>query len=339
MSFDLSEKLRPFESRRAGSIGFAALQDGDCAGKKVAIGNLLPYHHGMTRIVLTGATKGIGQVAAQCLLDVPGLALIVGARGPGAPEGCIVHPLDLTSLESVRGFADLVGKTPIDALILNAGVQFNTVSHRTVDGFETSFATNHLAHYLLARLLLPWISDGGRLILTSSGTHDPAIKTNVPKPRHANAAWLANPALDPDLDKSAIVAGLRAYVSSKLCNLLTARSLAALPEVKARRIAVHAYDPGLTPDTGLARNAPWPVRAFLWPLLPLFVPFSKSMNSVANAGKALADLSTGAVSGDRLYMSLRRARPEWPDPSILAQDDAVAAKLWADSAAMVGLPA
>jgi hypothetical protein len=38
-------------------------------------------------------------------------------------------------------------------------------------------------------------------------------------------------------------------------------------------------------------------------------------------------------------MSLRRAKPEWPDPSIMAQDDAVAAKLWADSAAMVGLPA
>jgi hypothetical protein len=37
-------------------------------------------------------------------------------------------------------------------------------------------------------------------------------------------------------------------------------------------------------------------------------------------------------------MSLRHAMPEWPDASILAQDDAVAAKLWADSAAMVGLP-
>jgi NAD(P)-dependent dehydrogenase (short-subunit alcohol dehydrogenase family) len=292
----------------------------------------------MNRIIMTGATKGIGHVAATHLVVTPDTRLIVGARGDGAPAGCETLPLDLTSLDSVRGFAKALGDEPIDILVMNAGIQFNDVGGRSTDGFENTFATNHLAHYLLARLLLPHVSAGGRIILTSSGTHDPALKTGVPAPRHADAAKLANPDLDPDKDRSAIAAGLRAYASSKLCNLLTARSIAALPDVQARSIAVHAYDPGLTPETGLARNAPWPVRTFVWPLLPLFVPFSKSMNSLANAGKALADLSTGTVSGDRLYMSLRRAKPEWPDASILAQDDAVAAKLWADSAAMVGLP-
>lgn len=287
---------------------------------------------------MTGATKGIGFVTATHLLTQPEMTLIVGARGDGAPAGSVVYPLDLTSLESVRSFAAECGDAPIDALILNAGVQFNDAAQRSADGFETTFATNHLAHYLLARLMLPKIKDGGRLVLTSSGTHDPALKTGVPAPRHADAAKLANPALDPELDRSAIAAGLRAYASSKLCNLLTARSLAALPDVKARGIHVHAYDPGLTPETGLARNSPWFVRTLVWPLLPLFVPFSKSMNSLANAGRALAELSTGAVSSDRLYMSLRRAKPEWPDPSVLARDDAVAAKLWADSAEMVGLP-
>jgi NAD(P)-dependent dehydrogenase (short-subunit alcohol dehydrogenase family) len=58
-------------------------------------------------------------------------------------------PLDLTKLASVRAFATSVrerlGHTRIDALVLNAGVIRPDVTGRTVDGFETTFAVNHLA--------------------------------------------------------------------------------------------------------------------------------------------------------------------------------------------------
>ncbi|MFZ4690796.1 MAG: SDR family NAD(P)-dependent oxidoreductase, partial [Polymorphobacter sp.] len=219
----------------------------------------------MPVIVMTGATTGIGAEAAKRLL-APGTRLIVGSRGAPVP-GAEMLPLDLANLASVRGFAGAVvaalAGAKIDALLLNAGGQRPDVSARSVDGFELTFATNHLAHYLLARLLLPHLAAGARVVLTSSGTHDPAEKTGVPPPRHADAGWLAHPETDPQCDASATTAGMRAYCASKLCNLLTARHIAALPEARAGGWIVTAYDPGLTPGTGLVRSQIWPVRALV----------------------------------------------------------------------------
>jgi NAD(P)-dependent dehydrogenase (short-subunit alcohol dehydrogenase family) len=292
----------------------------------------------MKQIVMTGATSGIGRVAAKRLV-AHGHRVIAGARGAGSPDGVEVRALDLNDLDTVRTFAASLADSPIEGLILNAGMQAYDVSARTAQGFEQTFAVNHLAHYLLARLLIKQIVDGGTLILTSSGTHDPAEKTGVPPPRHANATWLANPDLDPQKDVRPMTAGLRAYASSKLCNLMTARRLSDLSDTKARDVSVMAYDPGLTPGTGLARATPFFVRTIVWPLLPLVRPFVKGMNSLADAGACLADLGEGKIDGDAAtYCALRKGKPTWPAPSDLARDDAACAKLWADSADMVGLP-
>ena len=287
-------------------------------------------------IVMTGATSGIGEGAATRLIAA-GHEVIAGTRGTPAPSGVRELPLDLANLTSVRAFA---AQCPdgIDALVLNAGMQVHTIEQRTAEGFELTFGVNHLAHYLLARLLLPKIIDGGRIVFTSSGTHDPEEKTGVPAPRHADALRLADPTTDPEAGKSGIGSGLRAYSTSKLCNLMTARTLAARNEVTARGIAVHAYDPGFIPATGLARNSPWPVRALVMPLLSR-LPLGKGANRLSDGADALAGLADGTIANDRVYMSLRGGKPTWPEPSKLARDDALCAKLWADSAAMVGLTA
>lgn len=291
----------------------------------------------MATIVMTGATSGIGRIAAARLIS-GGNRLIVGARGDGSPLRAEVQPVDLGSLATVRAFAAKISD-PIDALVLNAGMQRLDVEARTVDGFEQTFATNHLAHYLLARLLLPRIAEGGRIVLTSSGTHDPAEKTGIPAPRHAEAHKLADPATDPHRDARRQIAGLRAYSTSKLCNLMTARSLAMQPDVVARGISVHAYDPGFIPTTGLARRAPLFVRVAIMPALSLFARLMPGMNVVEDGGTGLAGLADGSIASDRVYMSLRGGKPTWPDPSPLARDDHACAKLWADSAELVGLAA
>ncbi len=292
----------------------------------------------MALTVMTGATSGLGRVAACQLLVGRDARLIVGARGPGAPDGAEVRPLDLASLSSVRAFAAGLCGEKIDALVLNAGGQRPTIAGRTVDGFEPTFATNHLAHYLLLRLLMPQLSPGARIVITTSSTHDPAEKTGVPPPRHADTERLARPETDADVDRLPMTAGMRAYSASKLCNLLTARALAASPEAHAAGWAVIAFDPGLTPGTGLVRHQHWAVRALVWPLLPLAVRFSKMMNSLPDAGRGLFDLATTAVPPPgRVYAALRRGRITWPDPSELARDDAVMRRLWDDSAALAGL--
>ncbi|OHT81618.1 dehydrogenase [Mycobacteroides saopaulense] len=293
-------------------------------------------------IVMTGATAGLGAHAAKLLVEQPDTRLIVGARGPGRDvPGALVLPLDLASLDSVREFAQGVrrelGDAPIDVLVLNAGIQFRDTNHRTVDGFETTFAVNHLAHYLLARLLLPSLADGGRLLITTSDTHDPAI---IPfGPRSLDPESLAYPRPGSGL------AGIRAYASSKLCNLLTAGSFAVSDEITRRGIDVVAYNPGLTLGTNLVGDstsaqaitgALRPVLRLVSTVRPAFYP-----GRVETAGKALADLSIGSTKlpEGRLYASLVKGQLTFPDPAPLARDDGAAAGLWRVSAEMVGLEA
>lgn len=287
---------------------------------------------------MTGASSGIGRVAAKRLTD-RGHRLIVGACDFVSMEAAEVRPLDLNDFDAVHAFASTLDNTQIDSLVLNAGVQSYDMSARTKQGFERTFGVNHLAHYLLARLLLPQIKNGGIIVFTASGTHNPAEEHPIPPPNHANAEWLAYPARDPHLDRRPIMASLRAYSSSKLCNVMTARTLAAYPDVLGRGMHVFAFDPGLTPGTGLLQSAPFVVRRLIWPFFSLIQPFSGRMNSLANAGRGLADLGDGTVSStSAVYCSLHKGKPTWPSPSTIAQDDAACDKLWRDSATMVELP-
>ncbi len=298
----------------------------------------------MTTIVMTGGTSGFGEVAAKRLVRLPDMRLLIGARRDG-PPGAETLALDLTQLDSVRSFASAVceklGAADINALVFNAGLQMPNDAARTPDGFETTFAVNHLAHYLLLRLLLPRLAREAIIVLTTSGTHDPAERTIIPPPRHADARLLAQPELDPDRDRQPGIAGGRAYSSSKLCIVLTARALASKAEAQARRFSVIAYDPGATPGTGLVRNSPLALRA-VWQALgsPFLRPFVPGMSTRTEAGDALADLALGKARppAGRVYAALRRGRITWPEPSELARRDDLMETLWRDSAALVGLP-
>jgi NAD(P)-dependent dehydrogenase (short-subunit alcohol dehydrogenase family) len=297
----------------------------------------------MNTIVMTGGTSGFGQIAARTMVASPDNRLLLGARGRrrGGSGGVEALPLDLANLASVRSFASAVcDRAPqINALVLNAGLSRADADGRTVDGFETTFAVNHLGHYLLLRLLLSRLARGATVVLTTSGTHDPAEGTVLPPPRHADAWLLAYPDQDPDRDQTPRAAAGRAYSSSKLCTVLTARSLAAQPEAEALALTVIAYDPGPTPGTGLLRDAPLPVRAAWWLLGTQLRRLVPRFNSRDAAGRTLADLALGATHppAGHVYATLRRERLTWPEPSELARRDDVIAKLWHDSATLVGL--
>lgn len=102
----------------------------------------------MKIIVMTGATNGIGAEALKHLVKGSDTRIFIGARGKNriVPEGTEVLPVDLSSLQSVREFAELIkqkiGYESIDSLILNAGANFGKNIRPTVDGFEPTFATN-----------------------------------------------------------------------------------------------------------------------------------------------------------------------------------------------------
>ena len=305
----------------------------------------------MKTIVMTGGTSGFGRIAADEMSRSPQHRLILGARPRAGSERVPTSDpvdrvglleLDLARLDSVRSFAaDLPAQVEaIDVLVLNAGIIRSDADSRTVDGFETTFAVNHLAHYLLLRLLLPALAPAATVVMTTSGTHDPATGAGLATPRHAEAHLLAHPDRDPHRASRRKTAGEHAYTASKLCTVLTARALAEHPETRRQQRSVVAYDPGQVFGTGLAQDLSWPLRT-AWAVLgtPLGRPLghvNRNLNARAAAGRALASLALGATPDRHAYAALRRGQLNWLDPSELARDEVLAQKLWNDSATLVG---
>jgi NAD(P)-dependent dehydrogenase (short-subunit alcohol dehydrogenase family) len=131
-----------------------------------------------TTIVITGASSGVG-AAAAIELAARGAEVAVVGRNPERTKaiadriGGTAFLADFDHLDQVRKLADdlLARYDRIDVLANNAG---GLVSRRaiTVDGFERTFQSNHLAPFLLTTLLLPLLaSTGGRVISTSSGAN------------------------------------------------------------------------------------------------------------------------------------------------------------------------
>lgn len=289
------------------------------------------------RIVMTGATAGFGLYAAERMLEA-GATLTIGARSPSALPPALqgrvaALPLDLDALANIRTFAAALGEGPINVLLLNAGLQLAKPAI-SADGFERTFAVNHLAHYLLLRLVAPRLAPGARVILTGSGTHDPAEKTPVTPPVHANADWLAHPETDPHRASRIRQACFRAYSTSKLCNIMTAREAA----MRFSGISVMSFDPGYVPHTGLGRDNGRVIATAVSYILPLMMKRDRS-STIRRSGQFLADLALSpdyaACTGD--YWSVRGPKLLKLAPSELAQDDAACAKLWEDSARLVGL--
>lgn len=298
----------------------------------------------MKVIVMTGATSGIGAVAINRFAQQPDTLIIVGARGNGrtVPHGTEIFPLDLSSLESTRNFANKViqriGNNQIDLLVLNAGTQFGNNKQLSPEGFELTFATNHLSHYLLARLLWPNMAKGSRLVITTSDTHDPAIIPIAPKTMIPEE--LAHPT-----DHSFRIR-MKTYPSSKLCNLLTARSFETISNHERKDVSVIAFNPGATAGTNLGGKRSTVTNVLFTVLIrPIFFIVSLFkpaffMASMKRSGEALAKLALGEIKlpKGRIYASHVRHKITFPDPSQLAQSDEARDLLWRESAKMVGLP-
>jgi NAD(P)-dependent dehydrogenase (short-subunit alcohol dehydrogenase family) len=179
---------------------------------------------------------------------------------------------------------------------LNAALQWPDSLVKTDDGIEATFGIAHVGHALLFYLLFPYLADDARIVITSSGTHDPAKKTGLPDAIYNTAEELAHPT--PETEK---YGGRQRYASSKLANVLYTyvlhRKFQSLPQ---KKLTVVAFDPGLMPGTGLAREA-GPVLRWLWiHLLPRMLPLVRLLVGphVHTARDSGADLAWLAVSPD-----------------------------------------
>ncbi len=284
-------------------------------------------------LVLTGVTAGFGEKALQQVLHKAQCPIIIGARNPdrvcrSISQRVSVIPLDLASFRSVAAFCEAVQKRgTIGGLVLNAGLSPRKLQ-LTEDGFDQAFQTNYLSHFAMVQSLWTTLSDDAHIVVTSSGTHDPAEKTPPPPPRHANASMLARPQTDPDLDRSGPKAASRSYTASKLCCTMLSLELAARRPTGTSI----SYDPGLVPGTQLTREFPsWLVR-LLMPVMSRMMPADRTSSLPASA-TALAHLmaQTSLVGSNGDYVAMRGGYPLVVQPSVMARDKDLRDALWRDS--------
>jgi NAD(P)-dependent dehydrogenase (short-subunit alcohol dehydrogenase family) len=205
------------------------------------------------RVVITGATSGIGRAAAFDLAGLGADVLLVSRKR--AAGTALARRLassfnvraefieaDLSSLIQVRAAAKQIRQRweTIDVLINNAGARFDTYG-TTLDGCERTFATNHLGHFLLTGLLLDRLiaAREARIITVSSSASEQAV---------SDGRWQYGAS---DFDRK------QAYAKSKLANLLFAFELAR--RLRGNSVISLAVDPGVVATRFALNNGllPW----------------------------------------------------------------------------------
>ena len=271
--------------------------------------------------LITGSTSGIGKEIAIGLAKMKANVILVGRNKAKcqetAEEICrnasvdtnknqVSYLLaDLSSRESIHQLAKkfLDSYQSLDILINNAGV-FLSRRLTTVDGIEYTFAVNHLAPFLLTNLLFEKMkaSSPSRIITTSSVAHRGA---------HIN--------FDNLQFERGKYNGVQAYRQSKLANILFSKELAR--RLSGTGVTSNCFHPGGV-RTNLIQSSPWHYR-LIWLII---TPFLISPRKGADTAVYLASSSmVGNVSGE--YFVNRKS----VDPSGLADDPRLAAKLWMTS--------
>lgn len=259
--------------------------------------------------LITGSSAGIGKVTAQTLAGRGGRVILANRseaktrplldaiRAAGG-DADYLH-LDLSSLASVRRCAEdfLARGEALHVLINNAGVA--GVRGLSVDGFQLTFATNHLGPFLLTRLLLPKLRErpGARVVNVASRAHARVLRLDFARVRRRERPT-----------------GFLEYSESKLCNVLFTAELArgeAGPEVHS-----YALHPGVIASE-VWREVPWPVR-------PLMMWRMKTPEQGAVASLRCAASPEVADDDGLYYGEDGLARP----CSKLARDPKLARELW-----------
>jgi NAD(P)-dependent dehydrogenase (short-subunit alcohol dehydrogenase family) len=270
--------------------------------------------------LVTGSNTGIGRVTAEELAR-RGARVYLACRSLDKTQPVLdaiqaeggdarFLELDLGSLASVRACAKafLAENVPLHGLINNAGVA--KTSGLTKDGFEPTFQVNHLGHFLLTNLLLAKLEASA-----------PARIVNVSSTGHYRA-----PGIDWDAVKkpTATVTGLREYQISKLANVLFTKELAR--RLAGTGVTSYSLHPGVV-ASDVWRGVPWGLRS----LIKLFM-----ITNEEGAQTSLYCATSPEVEGKSgAYFDKSRERT----PSKLAHDEALARRLWDESAAWVGLGA
>ena len=282
-----------------------------------------PDLRGRTALI-TGANAGIGLEASVSIARM-GAEVVMVARDRGKGEAALREVqersgsrnvslllCDLGSLASVRALAEAYrsGHSQLHILINNAG-GVSTERRETADGFEQTFAVNHLGPFLLTNLLLDVIEKSA-----------PARIVNVASTGHYRGTL--------DFDDLGFARGgywvMRAYSRSKLANVIFTRDLAR--RLAGKNVTVTSLHPGAV-ATNIWSGAPGWSKPLLAVAKRLFMitPEEGGARVVYLATRPEVEGKTGGYYENNVER----------EPAKLAQDAEVAARLWDVSARLTGM--
>ena len=270
-------------------------------------------------VVATGATSGIGEVAALALARM-GARIIVVARDERRAETTLkrleaqaprlshrVHLADLSSMAETRRVGEAIAKTEprVDVLINNAGAMF-AERRVTPEGLELTFALNHMAYFVLAAELGDRLaaSAPARIVSTSSMAH-----------QGMNLDFY-------DLQCARGFNGRKAYGRSKLANILFTRELAR--RLAGTGVTANCLHPGFVATRFGDASGGWTSR-----LMPLMRTLAISAEHGADTIIHLA--SSPQVQGVTGQYFIKRKIAQ---PSAAARNDTAAKRLWEASEAL-----
>jgi len=271
--------------------------------------------------VVTGASSGIGKAASLALARL-GATVVLVCRNAERGEAALAEvsaaavagkpALEITDLSSMAQVRELAGRLSrrdrIDVLVNNAGLVLGD-RRVTPDGFEYTFAVNHLAPFLLTNLLRANLlaSAPSRVVTVSSAVHRGARLD-----------------LD-DLQSERHYSGLRAYANGKLANILFTRELAR--QLDDSGVTANCLHPGSV-KTGFGNEGGTLLKVGLSAILPSLR--SPEMGAFTLVYLASSPAVTDVTGG--YYVSAARRRP-----SRAARNEATARRLWQLSAELTGL--
>lgn len=271
--------------------------------------------------IITGANTGIGRVTARELAR-RGAHVFLACRSEERAQGALQEvrdmcgvnaraefiQLDLGDLGSVRRSAEefLSRGLPLHLLIANAGLAGQ--KGMTASGFELTFGTCHVGHFLLTRLLLERMKNTGsaRFVAVASKAH-----------RHAKGIDFA-----AVREPTKSIGGVKEYAVAKLANILFVKELRR--RLEGTGVTSYAVHPGVV-ASDIWRSAPRPIRSIL-------KPFMLSTEEGAATSLYCATDPSVAYHNGLYYDNCQIA-----ESSEVSQDKVLAARLWTESERWVGL--
>jgi len=279
-------------------------------------------------VVITGATSGIGKVAAETLAGMGARMVVIArdrARGAATLERLqsinrsvehTIHYADLSRLAEMKHVAAEIAATEprIDVLINNAGALFGS-RHVTEDGLELTFATNHLAYFVVSLGLLDRLraSAPSRVINTSSDAHQKAtldFGDLQSENAYRGSIWHTLRYGGP---------GFKVYALSKLCNILFTRELAR--RLEGTGVTVNCFHPGFV-DTRFGDQSGGLISFGLRAAKLFAISPPKGAETLVYLASSA---EVASVTGQYFF----RCQPAAPTRQ--AQDDRAARALWQES--------